>query len=268
MVKWFSGRECWLVLVIVCVGGGCREQYKEEGAVPPHPLKDPNFAVSEPALGPLEASGGRQAWSRLEKLDFHGVVAFYQKDGSVYLTEQRHEINPSLNSIRISAKEPEGEFVWELSPDGFSMSEGAGRPSELLQRGVNRDFARAVLYITTSAARLSDESILLSKSSKLIRIGGLWYYPIEGSAAGMAPVGSSRPQTVFYQNAANSLVDMVSFGNSVQEVSTAVRGYDYREVEKGGVLVPTKIEIFAAGGGVLLKERLVRIDYHRMKSEE
>ena len=42
--------------------------------------------------------------------------------------------------------------------------------------------------------------------------------------------------------------------------SLAVRGYDYREVEKGGVRFPAKIEIFRTDAAGVLQERLVKID--------
>jgi hypothetical protein len=250
------------------LAGGCRQEYEEEDVVPYRPLNDPNFTVPASAVRPIAASGGRQAWARVEKLNFDCVATFYQKDGSFYTTEQHHEIHPSLNSIRISATEPQGKFVWELSPDGFSTPERAEGADEVRTPAVNRNFAQAVLYITTAAVRLFDEGILLSKSSAPFRIEGLWYYPIEAIGAGGTGNGASVGEAVFYQNASDSLVDMVSFGDSEWQVFTVVRGYDYREVEKGSVLVPTKIEIFAAREGELLKERLARIDYHRMMSEE
>jgi hypothetical protein len=263
MVKWVSGGASWLVLLTVCVGGGCRKEYKQENVAPFHPLRDPNFAVSEPALRPLEASGGRQAWSRVAKLDFDGVVTFYQKDGSVYLTEQRHEIYPSLNSIRISGTEPQGQLVWQLSPDGLCLiSEGVAE--EDASPPDNCGFAYAVLSMTTAPMRLADKGVRLARGSNRVRIGGLWYYPIARAGTDPIQAGSPRPQRVFYQNVDSSIVDTIHF----EGLSMVVRGYDYREIEKSGVLVPTKIEIFAAEGDELLKDRLVRIDYHQMKSEE
>ena len=44
-----------------------------------------------------------------------------------------------------------------------------------------------------------------------------------------------------------------------------VHGYDYSEIEKGAVLVPTRIEIFrtdARGGS---QQRLVKIDCHTFR---
>jgi len=66
---------------------------------------------------------------------------------------------------------------------------------------------------------------------------------------------------VFYQNNDSSLVDMIRFVSVDREKSLAVRGYDYRKVEKKQVLVPTKIEIFRIDAKGVLQERLVKIDF-------
>jgi hypothetical protein len=263
MTNRFSGVLRWLFLVMIAVGVGCRQEYKQEEVVPRHPLSDPNFAVPKDAFRALEVCGGRQAWAGVEKLDFECVVTFHRKDGDFYLTEQRHEIYPSLNSIRISGKEPQGELFWQLSPDGLCfISEGVAE--EDASPPDKCGFAYAVLSITTAPMRLADKGVRLARGSNPVRIEGLWYYPIARAGTDPTEAGSPRPQRAFYQNADNSIVDTIHF----EELSIVVRGYDYREIEKGGVLVPTKIEIFAAEGDELLKDRLVRIDYDRVKSQK
>jgi hypothetical protein len=44
-----------------------------------------------------------------------------------------------------------------------------------------------------------------------------------------------------------------------------VRGYDYKEVEKTGLLVPTRIEIFETDARDRKQKRLVKIDCHTVK---
>ncbi len=44
-----------------------------------------------------------------------------------------------------------------------------------------------------------------------------------------------------------------------------VRGYDYSEIEKGGVGVPTRIEIFRTDARGDSQERLVKIECHTLK---
>jgi hypothetical protein len=75
-------------------------------------------------------------------------------------------------------------------------------------------------------------------------------------------------EAVFYQNRSSSLVDMILFPQMSGGKSLAVHGYDYSEVEKGGVLVPARIEIFrtdvlfGSGGTADSQRRLVKIDFY------
>ena len=55
---------------------------------------------------------------------------------------------------------------------------------------------------------------------------------------------------------------MLLVGDTVKGVCLAVRGYNYHEVEKGGIFVPAKIEIFIADAGGVMQKRLTKIDYH------
>jgi hypothetical protein len=75
----------------------------------------PNFET-EPSgyiTQAIEAAGGLEAWTKTKKLQLNCVVTFYQPDKSYYLTEQRYEIYPWSNSIRISTFEPQAVFIWQ-----------------------------------------------------------------------------------------------------------------------------------------------------------
>jgi hypothetical protein len=52
------------------------------------------------------------------------VVTFYTTDGSVYLSEQQHSINPESQVIEISAREPGENFKWRLSGGDFVVHGG------------------------------------------------------------------------------------------------------------------------------------------------
>ncbi|HUW19067.1 MAG TPA: hypothetical protein VMW16_07180 [Sedimentisphaerales bacterium] len=258
MISRFSGTVVWLALTVFFVAACGQGGRTEEGVGVRHPLIDSGFVIPDYAAAAIEASGGRQAWTRAEKLALTCVVTFYREDGSFYLTEQRHEIHPLLNSIRISGKEPQGELVWRLSAEGLcSISEGVAVADTSPQ--VNCSIAHAVLSVTTAAMRLSGRGTRLARGSQPVRIEGLWYYPIERGGTEEMQAGSPRPEGIFYQNAENFLVDTIYF----RDPSMVVRGYDYKEVEKGGVLVPTKIEVFKSDRGGVLRERLAKIDYYR-----
>lgn len=269
MIDWFSGSSnaikrvsnvvCWLVLVLVFFVAGCEQGYREEVSRPP--LVAPGFVIPGYASRAIEAGGGLDTWVKTEQIEVGCVATFYQPDGSFYLTEQHYEIYPWLNSIRISAKEPQGEFVWQLSNGRFSVLEGAQQVDVLPVAVCEGWFAEAILNITTAPARFLDESVEFKKASEPVKIEGQWYYSIERVAPHKTGIWS---KAVFYQNRDNSLVDMLWFADVNGESASgglAVRGYDYRRIARDGVLVPTKIEILNADALGALRERLVKIDF-------
>ena len=266
-----------LVVSIVVVGivVGCQQEYKEEPEAPIDVIVvEPNLVVEslpDYVSRAIEATGGRQAWTEAKSLRLDCVVTFYKSDGSFYLTEQDYEIYPWLNSIRISATEPQGNFVWELSRGGLEGGEswytGIGLPVQLCSKHY---FTELILDITTAPVRFLDKPVVFTKDSRPVKMEGLWYHSIERVNPDKTGIFS---YAVFYQNRDSSLVDIIWFAGVDSSViaseaqpsvaipiSLAVRGYDYREVEKGGVRVPTKIEIFRTDAAGVLQERLVKID--------
>ena len=265
----------WLVLVATFVIAGCEQRQKEETSVY-EVLLDPNFVMPEYASRAIEATGGLEAWRNKKKLEFDCVVTFYRPDGSFYLTEQHHEIYPMSNSVRISALEPQGKFVWQLSGEIFTVLEGAGKLANLPIMPVNRHFAEAILDITTAPVRFLDKSFAFNKGPQPVKIEGQWYYPIEvyhvkcgpDDLRGTSYTLRERLKAVFYQDRDSFLVDTICFAGADEKTFFAIRGYDYRKVEKKSVSVPTKIEIFRADANSVLRERLVKIDYYRLRVTE
>ena len=276
MINWLSNMLCWLVLmVLIAVIGivaGCQQEYKEEPKAPIDVIVvEPNVVVPNYASRAIEATGGLDAWTKAKKLRLDCVVTFYKSDGSFYLTEQDYEIYPWLNSIRISATEPLGTFVWELSRGGLEGGEawhtGIGLPVQLCSKHY---FTELILDIITAPVRFLDKPVVFTRDSRPVKMEGLWYYLIERVNPDKTGIFS---YAVFYQNRDSSLVDMIWFAGVDSSVivseaqpsvaipiSLAVRGYDYRELEKGGVRVPAKIEIFRTDAAGVLQERLVKID--------
>ena len=68
-------------------------------------------------------------------------------------------------------------------------------------------------------------------------------------------------EVVFYQNRDNSLVDLVWFADVEEGKFFAVRGYDYSRVQKRGVLLPAKIEIFRTDARGALSERVAQVNF-------
>ncbi len=279
----------WLVLIAAFVVAGCEQGQKEETSVY-EVLLDPNFVMPEYASRAIEATGGLdqplrgaglEAWRNKKKLELDCVVTLYKPDGSFYLTEQHHEIYPPSNSVRISALEPQGKFVWQLSGGIFTVLEGAEQVGALPIMAVNYYFAEAILDITTAPVRFLDKSFAFTKGTKPVKIEGQWYYPIERApplrGAGREKILADDliladipywPKVVFCQNTGTARIDMLWFVGAGEEKFLAVRGYDYKEVEKGGILVPAKIEIFATDADGVLQERLVKIDYYLLRAVE
>ncbi|MHC4147232.1 MAG: hypothetical protein ACYSUD_20975 [Planctomycetota bacterium] len=206
----------------------------------------------------IEATGGLDAWIRTKQVQLDCVVTFYQPDGSHYLTEQRYAVYPWSNSIRISANEPQGTLVWQLSNGQFRVLQGGDRIAELSKEASGKCFAEAVLNITTAPARFLDDSAQFAKQN--------WYYPIERQPRpGAASAGRLTP-AAFYQDRDNSLIDMLQFSCTDTGKSLIVRGYDYDRIEKAGPLLPARIEIFSTDAQGSLQERLVKIDCHKWGS--
>ena len=277
MGKRFS-KTFWLVLTTALIFAGCQRKYKQE--VVEVLARGPDIeTISVPpdyVVRAIEAAGGWNAWAQTKELQLDCVVTFYQPDGSFYLTEQHHVVYPWSNSIQISAREPKGKFVWQLSQGMFDVLQDDGQSDALPVVIGSSHYAEMILSIITIPARFLDESAEFSKETTGLKIQGQWYYPITRRSRPV--VGAELKPTralskaVFYQDRDNSLVDMILFDYMGGGDFLAVRGYDYTEVvrmdsqeEKEGVRVPVGIEIFKADADGNLRERLVKIDYHVLK---
>jgi hypothetical protein len=280
------------LLAVICIGAGCAQRHIEKEDLL---AVEPNVAAlvipGDYAFSAIGAAGGLEAWTKTVKFDLDCVVTFYQQDNSFYLTENHFEIYPWSNSIRISAQEPQGKFIWQLSAGQFNLLEG-NRAADSAKFISDRDYAEAMLVILTAPVRFLDKpalsavegSVSFVKKPTPVKKEGLWYYPIEMTGSSMLPSTLLRTgdenrvssiekrvppywsKVVFFQNTGRSLVDMIWLVNSEQDKFFAVRSYDYKKVDKNGILVPTKIEIFRSDARAVLKERLVKVDFKHRNS--
>lgn len=272
-------RMMWLVLVAALLLAGCQPQRRgDELAV------EPNVAAitvtADYASRALEATGGLPAWGRTIRLQRDGVVTFYQPDGSVYLTEHDFDIYPWSSSVRIAAREPLGRVVWQLSRGRFSVLQRDPRVDLSVMPVQGRDYAEAILHIMTAPVHFLDASAKFVRGPDPVKMQGLWYYPLErvrvleqeapaatkqkdGESVeepGFAEVPPYWSRIVLYQNPESSLVDLLWLVDVDEGKFLLVRGYDYDKLEKDGVLLPTKIEIFRTDARAISKERVVTID--------
>jgi hypothetical protein len=264
-------KTIWMVLVVAFIFTGCQRKHKEgaEDVLDSGPDFKMTFVPPDYVVKAIEAVGGWNAWTRTRELQLDCVVTFYQPDGSFHLTEQHHVVYPWSNSIQISAREPKGSFVWQLSKGKFDILQNGGQSDALPVVIGSNHFAEMILSIITIPARFLDESAEFSKETTGLKIQGQWYYPI---ARRSRTVVAAEPEpvlplskAVFFQDRDNSLVDMVLFDYMSGNNLLAVRGYDYTAVEKGGVSIPARIEIFRTDARGNLRERLVKIDNHTLK---
>ncbi|MFH1719863.1 MAG: hypothetical protein ABIF19_21125 [Planctomycetota bacterium] len=260
----FSATVC-LALVVALVIGGC--EHKQQKDVDVFNVTPDTATISVPsdyAAAAIKAAGGLDAWSNTKELQLDCVVTFYQPDGSSYLTEQHWDVYPWSNSIRLSGREPQGEFAWQLSKGRFESLQGGDGAGSLPAAMGRRCFADMVLNIVTVPARFLDQSVEFVRHSTPTKLQGRWYYTIDRRSKPDAESVQPSAAAVFYQDRDKAVIDMIRLVCKDGQRFLIVRGYDYTEVEKGGISVPARIEIFNSDAGGNLKDRLVSIDFHAL----
>jgi len=248
------------VLIFALTVPGCQQQKQQEVGLAVAPEAATVSVASDYAARAIDAAGGLDAWSKTRALRLDCVVTLYQPDDSYYLSQQSYQVYPWSNSIRISAAEPQGAILWQLSGGQFDVLEGGSRIDELSEVVPGRCLAEAILNIATAPARFLDTSAQYVRQDSAVKIQGQWYYPIDRQLESEIGSGQHMAKAVFYQNRDSSLIDLLQIGCADTGRSLAVRGYDYDEVEKGGPLVPTRIEVFTADSAGGSQTRLVKID--------
>jgi hypothetical protein len=222
-------------------------------------------------LAAIEAAGGLPTWMQCVQLDLRGVVTAYGTDTSYYLTEHVLAVYPWSQAVRISAREPQSEFVWEMVRDRFELLKGDASLDASPLAGSYPGYAAAVLQIVTVPARLLDRAAQLTRQPLPVQIRGQDYDPIEVRFAVHPIVAETRKEpsvatesywtsAVYYQNRQTARIDMICLANPARKDFLVVRGYDYAAVPRDGVFVPTKIEVFRSDPEGRIGRRFVQID--------
>jgi len=256
--------KVYLVLAGFLVLAGCEQKQQEEVvALDVGPDSSALSAPSDFAAEAIGAAGGLDAWGKTKELQLDCVVTFYQADGGSYLTEQHYDIYPWSRSIRISGREPEGEFAWQLSKGRLESLEGGDEAGNLPVAVGRRCFADLVLNIATVPARLLDKSVEFTRQSAATKRQGRWYYAIDRRSKAITGLAQPALEAVFYQDRDKAVVDMIRLVCDEGQKFLVVRGYDYAAVEKGGVVLPARIEIFKSDAEGNVRQRLVKIDCYK-----
>jgi len=256
----FSAIIC-LILAGVFIFAGCEQKQQEEVAtLDVAPDRAALSAPSDYIAEAIKAAGGIDAWSKTKELNLDCVVTFYQADGSSYLTEQRYDIYPWSNSIQISGREPQGEYSLQLSKGRFESLKGGDSIDDPSATVGKRCMADMILNILTVPARFLDQSVEFDRQSNATKLQGRWYYAIDRRSKGSIESALQSSKAIFYQDRDKAVVDMFRIVCNEGQMFLIVHGYDYTEVEKGGIVLPSRIEIFNSDAVGNMKDRLIRID--------
>lgn len=212
------------------------------------------------AASAFEAAGGIDAWRKAGKIPLDCVVTFFQKDGSFYLTEQRYEVFPWSNSMRISGDEPDGAYTWQLLQGRFGILKGKSLYDGLEVGADNACIAEGILSVITAPVRLLDQSVDFKWAGEEVKLDGQWYRAAKRTSRSGDGNDSSLRDAAFYQRRSSGRVDMVLLRCRGAENMLIVRGHDYTLLGKGGVMIPSKIEVFNADASGRVRHRILQID--------
>lgn len=245
----------WVLYAIICgvvVWGGCGTAVQQENESGPGRLLRAYGRLPAAAKESFAATGSLDAWVAAREARGACVVRFYERDGSYYLTQQRHNLRPWRQELRVTADEPEGKLSWHLKGKKFSKAAQRGAGQGRLQAreaAIIRDLLAAPVSLCSAGERGT------LNIDEQVQIEGRWYRPI--TAAGPLP-GTER---IFYQDMEAQRVEMVKLVGD-DGVNLLGRAYNFGEMKAVPVLLPEKIEIFQAGPDLEPGPRLLQIDYY------
>jgi hypothetical protein len=252
-MKRFLIFQILLSALILIIAPGCTKKVEKAPSTEPvpHVVTIPAFAKAAVAT-----IGGEEAWGNTQVIIGECSAKFYKPDGTFYLTRQRHAVYPWSDSIRIYAPEPQGTFVWQLTGGNFTLLEGSSWQVAALPITIcDASIARALWNIIAAPAGIATQADPNTATpGKVIRIEGLWHYPL----------ALSDTQT-FYLNKDNNIFDIYLLRDTPNTAIMA-RGYDYRVIAKTNISVPSKVELFAADGSCTPNRKIAEFDYHTYES--
>lgn len=250
---------CTLTMFIILAG--CEKNIeKEDSVLATEPLAERVIIPPEFASLALEKTGGLGTWGKVRQIQLEGIVTFYDKDAGYYLTEQKYDVFPWSNSIVISGVESRKGYKWQFSQGEFSVLQGTGQPGNFKNQIHSSCFSEAILNLVTAPVRFMDKSFVYTRDTAEINLQGRWCYPVTREQAPDSISNASVNNVVYYQNKADSLIDMVLLTCASDNASFLVCGYDYNEIKEVGISIPNRIEIHLADKDGVAERQLFRID--------
>ena len=245
------------IAAVMLVLAGCGGRSGSGGlAISPSPdtlSVPPDFAARA-----IDGCGGMKAWVETKAFDFSCIATFYQADGSHYLTEHEYTVYPWSNSVQVSGSEPGGDFLWELRDGDFSVIEGGDKIERITEQMEAEAITEAVLTATVVPALLLDSRGEFAQMAAPLKLDGRWYGVVTRTIRPELQDGADMTDVVFYQNRDTAVIDRVLIASG-QKVFL-INSYGYREVQKGGVLVPIRLEVHEADDRGASLRRLIKID--------
>lgn len=176
------------------------------------------------------------------------IVTFYKSDGSRYLSEQQHLINPSAGGIEITAEEPGGMISCRF--DGGFAKSGDAKVKGLAVSMCDRNLAQ-VIWASVSAGC----GFLSGEKGDEVNIEGRWYEPI-------TPADKSQwAKTTLYKNVSDEAVEMVQVVDAEKGKVLTARSYNYFWFEELGRRFPMKIDVFSSDKEGGAQKQVLEISY-------
>lgn len=179
------------------------------------------------------------------------IVTFYKSDGSRYISEQKHLINPSAGVIEITAEEPGGQVSCIL--DGGFVKSGQARVKDLPISMCDRNLAQVIwASVAGGCGFLSEKS---GKKGDELKMEGRWYEPITMTAK------SQWAQTIIYRNVSDGAIEMVQVADSEHGKVLTAKSYNYFWFEELGGRFPMKIDVFSSAKAEGAQKQILEISY-------
>ncbi len=217
----------------------------------------------------FDATGGLAAWQQCTKVEFHAAVTACERDGCFYLTEHDFVLCPWSDAIQVTATEPRAHFTWQMISGRYHTPADPNLDVSPL-KGLERDYADAVLQIATAPVRMLQDNMEFTVAPAAVQVAGQWYLPINARYQTPRPASKkgATPEPywtrgTYFQSQDRPLVDMIWLGNPDTHKFILVRGYDYATIAGSIILMPTKIEVFQSDPDANIGPRLALVDLGR-----
>jgi hypothetical protein len=179
------------------------------------------------------------------------IVKFYKTDGSRYLSEQKHLINPSGGAIEISAQEPGGDVSCKL--DGGFTTSGEAKVKGLAIPMCDRNLAQAIWASVAGGCGFVDEKS--GETGEKVKMDGRLYEPITLKEK------SQWTKTLLYKNLSDGSIETVQVVDSENGQVLTAKSYNYFWFEELGRRFPMKIDVFSSKTTVGSQEQVLEISY-------